>query len=310
MFALPQPSDPELVEGCPVVRLPDLEAEVTSFLKALFEPEWVHILCTCVRHSHFDVSRFFMPFPAPTDFDTIVGCLRLAHKYGVDYLRRRALVHLSSGYHTRLSQYDATYYDPDPDSSRSFHEICSWDLPDDNGTYNIATIQLAREVDAPWILPFAFYSLARSYILLGSGTFHGVDRNSIRVSINEEDQRLFAKGQLIQTTSCTADILRFLFYPSRIEGCTSAASCFSVRLAAMDDVQKKLRTHPSSPLEIWGHDWLSVRTVCRVCLQTLKNTHLRARRAFWDKLPEIYGLPQWEELETQRDNAIGTKIFN
>src|SRR6266852_4823619 len=38
MLAYPQPADSELIDGYPVVRLPDAEVEVTPFLEALFDP--------------------------------------------------------------------------------------------------------------------------------------------------------------------------------------------------------------------------------------------------------------------------------
>jgi hypothetical protein len=37
MLSFPQPSDSELVEGCPLVRLHDSASEVTVFLKAIFD---------------------------------------------------------------------------------------------------------------------------------------------------------------------------------------------------------------------------------------------------------------------------------
>ena len=39
MLAFPQPPDSELFDGCPVVRLPDPEVEVTLFLRALYDPQ-------------------------------------------------------------------------------------------------------------------------------------------------------------------------------------------------------------------------------------------------------------------------------
>ncbi|KAJ7100470.1 hypothetical protein C8R44DRAFT_566597, partial [Mycena epipterygia] len=89
MLSFPQPPDSEIIDGCPRVRLPDSAMDVRVFLK-------------CSSHS----GRFFRPFPASTDFDVIVGYLRLGHKYGVDYLRRHALIHLSSGYPTTLAGAD------------------------------------------------------------------------------------------------------------------------------------------------------------------------------------------------------------
>src|ERR1700761_61904 len=57
---------------------------------------------------HGPGSRFFQVFPARTTFAHLFGCLRLGHKYGVDYLRRRALGHLSSMFRTTLSEWVAT----------------------------------------------------------------------------------------------------------------------------------------------------------------------------------------------------------
>jgi hypothetical protein len=41
MLSFPQPPDSELVEGCPLVQLHDSTAEVTVFLKAIFDSGWV-----------------------------------------------------------------------------------------------------------------------------------------------------------------------------------------------------------------------------------------------------------------------------
>ncbi|KAJ7110959.1 hypothetical protein C8R44DRAFT_799747 [Mycena epipterygia] len=71
MLQIPQPSTGEIVDGCPVVHLPDDPTDTTAFLRAIFD------------------SEFFEPYPAPTDFDTIHGVLKLSHKYFVDYLRKR-----------------------------------------------------------------------------------------------------------------------------------------------------------------------------------------------------------------------------
>ncbi|KAJ7132735.1 hypothetical protein C8R46DRAFT_818567, partial [Mycena filopes] len=88
MLALPTPKDAELMEGCPFVRLPDSAEDVTYFLKALI------------------YSEFFEPYPAKTIFPIIAGVLRMSHKYQVDVLRKRALVHLSSLYPTTLPGWD------------------------------------------------------------------------------------------------------------------------------------------------------------------------------------------------------------
>ncbi|KAJ7932800.1 hypothetical protein B0H13DRAFT_2307457 [Mycena leptocephala] len=288
MLSFPQPPDSELVEGCPLVRFPDSDREVTPFLKALFDPE------------------FFEPFPASTSFEIVSGCLRLSHKYGVDYLHRRALIHLSSGYRTKLVESDKFIYRWD---DLSAVEKRSWNWPTER-TFLIATIQLAREVDAPWILPSAFYNLAMSYRELGKAVFHRVVFNGLPASLSAQDQDSFVEGHNIQTTSTTVDILRFLFDPSEIEGCKSSKNCFSLRLQAMESRREDLRRYASAPLDAWEQDdWTLLKNLCRACLAVLKQTHEDARQAFWDELPEIYGLPEWEELERLRAAAIGN-IFS
>ncbi|KAJ7910694.1 hypothetical protein B0H13DRAFT_2272324 [Mycena leptocephala] len=259
--------------------------------------------------SQTQTGRFFEPFPASTSFEIVAGCLRLSHKYGVDYLHRRALTHLSSAYRTKLVESDKSFHDSD-DLSRPAAEMCSWDWPTEK-TYMIAIIQLAREVDALWILPSAFYELAFNYGTLGKAIFHGVVFNGVPARLSPQDQDSLVEGHNIQTASTTADILRFLFHPSGIKGCTSSQKCFSVRLQAMESLRGDLREYASAPLDVWAEvDWIFLENLCPACLAVLKQTHKDARQAFWDKLPEMYGLPEWEELERLRAAAIGTSIFS
>jgi hypothetical protein len=212
---------------------------------------------------------------------------------------------LSSAYRTKLVEWDKLVYGGG-DWSRLAAEMCSWDWPTEKSN-PIAAIQLAREVDALWILPTAFYWLAFNYRELGKAVFHGVVCNGVPASLSAQDQDSFAKGHYIQTASTVADILRFLFDPSEIDGCTSSSLCSLVRLQAMENHRVGCA---SAPLHVWRpRDWALLQDLCDVCLSALKQTHKNARQAFWDKLPEIYGLPEWEELERLRAAAIGN-IFS
>ncbi|KAF7353921.1 BTB domain-containing protein [Mycena venus] len=293
MFSFPQPPGSHLVEGCPLVNLPDSEVEVTSFLRAIFD------------------SSFFMSFPAPTQFDIVVGVLRLSHKYGVDYLRRRALVHLSSAYQTTLSECDdSSYYGDESDPSCPASLIRSWEWPDDPAYY-LVSVHLAREVDAPWILPYAFYCLASAYPRkLGVAVYHGAVYNGVSITLSMQDQQTLVLGHTKQNASSAVDILRFLSYPPKLKGCASPEKCFSERLQAMENNRENLRLSCGHPLGLWDDDeWEWLENLCPACLAALKKTHENARQAFWDELPEIYALPSWEELENLKVAAIGTNLF-
>ncbi|KAJ7625757.1 hypothetical protein FB45DRAFT_1060389 [Roridomyces roridus] len=79
-------------------------------------------------------SNFYMPPPAIPQFSDTIGILRLSNKYQVLYLRCRTLQHLGNR---------GRGWDPND----LFH--C------------IATIQVATEVKALWLLPYAYYDLCK-----------------------------------------------------------------------------------------------------------------------------------------------------
>ncbi|KAJ7604130.1 hypothetical protein FB45DRAFT_1013709 [Roridomyces roridus] len=247
MLSFPQPPDAgsESAEGCPLVRLHDSSAEVAVFLKAIFDS-------------------------ALTEFETVVGVLRLSHKYNVEYLRRRALIHLSSAFSTTLSRWDkilARAHSDEPLARALSMELNSWAMPR-VGTLFAVLMPLVREVGAVWILPHLFYYLSSQFRNLSDEIF------KIWTNIG-------------------------------IDG--SPKECAQARLWAIDHTVEMTRTFPSVPLEVWREaDWhLLEERVCWNCLIALREKHRAARQAFWDKLPGTYGLPPWEELEKMKVEAIG-----
>ncbi|KAJ7490871.1 hypothetical protein FB451DRAFT_1124430 [Mycena latifolia] len=304
MLSFPQPPDSELVDGCPIVRLTDAEAEITDFLKAIFVPE------------------YFPAFPAPTKFHIVVGCLRLSHKYEVDYLRRRALIHLSSRYRTTLSEWDARAYAVNLDFS-SAQRVMSWLAPPGD-SFNICVVQLAREVDALWVLPVAFYDLSSAFntpenlftpgfsmVKLRGEVLRGAVYNGVPTSLSAQDQDSFFQGHATHTRAATKDIVAFLCDPLEIDGCKNPAQwCSGIRLRALQDHWHSLHTFSHLPLTVWDEDgWYSLDDICPACFTVLKRTHAEARQAFWDGLPEMYGLPPWEELEKMKVAAIGNVVL-
>ncbi|KAJ6548094.1 hypothetical protein DFH09DRAFT_989136 [Mycena vulgaris] len=287
MLSFPQPPDSELVEGLPLVNLPDAETEVIEFLKAIFIPE------------------YFAAFPALTKFEIIVGCLRLSHKYEVDYLRRRALIHLSSVYRTTLVKWDSSGYTKEP-TNRPPSEIDSWPLPNDP-TCHIRVIPLAREVGALWTLPIAFYGLSGCFVhSIGTEAFDGTVYNKIWTALSIQDQQCWIAGRDMQTRTTFPDIMQFLWYPLDIEGCTSPTECLRERLGILEGNRGMIQSNSCIPLGAWdADDWGVLSDVCPACLVVLKRKHAEARRAFWDKLPSMYALPPWEELEKMKLAAIG-----
>ncbi|KAJ7494486.1 hypothetical protein B0H11DRAFT_1654592, partial [Mycena galericulata] len=160
VFSLPQPEDAERINGCPVVRIHDSGEDAAHFFKAIFDPE------------------SFLPSPLPTTLDKVAAILRLSTKYEVEYLRKRAMIHLSSGYATSLN-------DREKIKSLATFPI----LPRDA----IVVINLAREVDCPWILPTAFYDYCKH--VGPQEIFSGMQKDGVLLSLSEDDKKICLGGR-------------------------------------------------------------------------------------------------------------------
>ncbi|KAJ7027339.1 hypothetical protein C8F04DRAFT_1122624 [Mycena alexandri] len=272
MLRIPQPVNGETFEGCPVVCLPDDPIDTTAFLRAIFD------------------SEFFEPYPAETDFETIHGVLKLSNKYLVDYLRRRALLHLSSRYPTTLDGWLA----PAP---------TSWSI---DSTLLIPAINLAREVSALWVLPALFYSLCMSTPHHFRSIARGVPfRGDKLTTLSQSDLELFLEGSHAQR-ECASAMLQFLWFPEHLQGCTTYAGCYGARCAERKYREGLLYELGYRPLELWGEaEWRQLPpTICPTCVKRMKSNHLKALKGFWEDLPVKYSLPCWEDLEQMKDGSL------
>jgi len=268
IFTFPQPpsSDMETMEGVPVVTVHDDPAEMEIFLKAIFD------------------SEFFMPPPAENKFDDVLGILRLAHKYDVPYLRRRALEHLGPIYPTRLSKYDCR---PNADALS------------ENFLRAIATIATAREVDAPWLLPVAYYDICKCEL-------SSVIKNRHWLNLEEEERNTCLVGYAAQVQQFPK-IFNFLFLSRGADDdCEDWARCNKSRLETGFIINPRLSPAMNVPLYInldpvWAA--LSLNT-CGSCVTESKRLHAAAREDCWGQLPKTFGLPGWNELEEMRRLAL------
>jgi hypothetical protein len=62
------------------------------------------------------------------------------------------------------------------------------------------------------------------------------------------------------------------------------------------------------PLDLWTEDsvWGTMRVfgLCNRCVAEIKSLHAAARQELWDRLPQMFGLPRWEELEKLKREAL------
>ncbi|KAJ6582236.1 hypothetical protein B0H19DRAFT_1019240 [Mycena capillaripes] len=266
MFSLPQlPSSVmETMDGVPVVTLYDDPAEMEVFLKAIFD------------------SAFFMPPPARSKFEDTLGILRLAHKYDVPYLRRRALEHLGTIYPSQLSDYRMGNLSL---SLKDFH-------------HRIATIERATEVDALWLLPTAYYDICRRE--LGA-----IIEDPHWLTLGEKERKTCLLGYQALIRQYPK-MLNFLSVSKdEDDDCTDWTECNKFRLG-LTGLNKDLSAFMSCPLDIWSEVlWTRMdQIICSNCMTEAKALHAAARQNCWDELPKMFGLPGWEDLEEMRQAAL------
>ncbi|KAJ7085117.1 hypothetical protein B0H15DRAFT_783343 [Mycena belliarum] len=269
MLALPTPKDAETMLGRPFVQLPDSAEDVTAFLKALLDHE------------------FFQAYPAPTTFDVVASVLRMSHKYEVDTLRKRALVHLSSPHPTTLREWDKLR----PAASEWLESPAAY----------LDIVPLARQTSAYWLLPTAFYRICR----------HSYEKDIITGhELTPAEKVTCVVGIRCLETSCATDVLDFLSNPLDIPGCRSdEGECKDSRaiLRRSTEVWRRYapgKDAPRLPLEVWtASDWENL-TVCEPCLRTMKAAHETAKKELWNQLPALFELPDWATLEQMKAEAL------
>ncbi|KAJ7731793.1 hypothetical protein DFH07DRAFT_968610 [Mycena maculata] len=271
MVAFPQPSaDTELIDGSPVVSLHNSAADVEFLLRAIFD------------------SSYFMPPPECVRLDVVLGILRLSHKYDIEYLRRRALSHLSPGYYfTSVEQYRA----------RTMANIL---YNSDNRTLDhLSLIEAATEVGALWLLPIAYYCAS----VTGSDTLGGM------IESGNSGRSVHKCGTTLPDLILgNVSVSRFLSMPSTGE-CQHEEACNQFRFLVLSNVFFEQINLGSLvfPLEFWDEAmWRVMGTkMCSPCHNASRASHTAALEAFWDRLPTMYGLPPWTELETMRSVTMG-----
>ncbi|KAJ7648585.1 hypothetical protein DFH06DRAFT_1135415 [Mycena polygramma] len=261
----------ETMDGFPVVTLHDSPDEVEFLLKAIFD------------------SSFFMPPPAKIQHMHILGILRLSHKYDVPYLRRRALEHLGTVFPIDLAKYDIRAGHHNTSSALAF-------------CHRIRTLAIATEVDALWLLPvvLVYHDLCKySMEVLVPGKYWS--------GVGEKEQERCRIGHSAQMRHLPK-ILCFLFVSKEEEDgdCDDWSQCNMARLQTLQ--YPPLWSAISWPLEAWRErDWDRLEAY-GLCMTEARNLHDQSRQHFWDQLPPMFGLPEWEELKASKELALSNSI--
>ncbi|KAF7297451.1 Glutamine amidotransferase type-1 domain-containing protein [Mycena indigotica] len=253
-------AEEETVDGCPVVRVYDAAVDLMHFLKALH-----HV-------------GYYNP-PETTSFTLIAAVLRLSTKYNVDFLRRRALAHISSLYPTTLQD---------------------WEQRRDNAieVFNarpFAVFQLAKETGHEALLPACMYLCADTVdindILDGLKSIDGK-----HIELDWLDKRACIRGRQNLLLALRAEVFGFLTGTLKIPNCTNTARCDSAKLRWLQSLEASLGNGCPGIFSI-KFPWSSFRkAICEVCYTASYQDSMHHRQTIWDNLPSYFDMPPWEEL--------------
>ncbi|KAJ7608847.1 hypothetical protein DFH06DRAFT_1247868 [Mycena polygramma] len=269
LFDFPQPATDEddVMEGRPLVRLHDSAADVEAFLRAIFD------------------SSFFMPPPATASFHEALGILRLAHKYDVAYLYKRACLHLEAIYPLDLSSV--------PHQAREIHSRYP-DYLSGNVALDFKAITIFHEVGASWLLPYAHYRIGTckfdEYLATGEAW------TQLPIDIQHTCIRLYALH--VRGTA-------------RINGCLVDPS--DCRITLCRNIKHEIvvgrlvhRQLNHDPLREWReHQWALLKgEMCDDCLIAARASHDLELAKLWDELPSNCGMAGWDMLREARKAAF------
>ncbi|KAL1759050.1 hypothetical protein FB107DRAFT_205683 [Schizophyllum commune] len=270
MFSLPQtPESFEMMDGVPVVVLPDPPNEAVCWLKAMLLPD------------------FFQPYPHVVESEHLLTVLRLSHKYDVPYLRRRALEHL------------AAYFLVDVDAVQAEYKSGPYAMHLQKPIYHFLALahNVADEIGALWLIPCAVYKL-HEHICQMPELLDFLpdipDSSALQIA-----KRLYKLLNLVPVHFPDGPLLRGRDHCQCMQvqdpGIVSAAA-------------EGLRTQPlyyydslgyrqgGADLLRPGHEYEQAAHPCVLCSTLMRSKYSAACAAFWAALPSTLGLPDWPEL--------------
>ncbi|KAK0502241.1 hypothetical protein EDD18DRAFT_1139879 [Armillaria luteobubalina] len=274
----PRPGYLDEIEGCPVIFLHDKAEDLANLLVALYDgPNFGD-------NGH-------------DDFQRVSGILRLSTKYIIDSLREKALAHLRIAWPSNLKGWDCR-----EDLARLY------EMQTTNGSHlypsPIAVINLAREVDAPSLLPPAFYDLCRYPFcqIFAPSSFH-----PSTLSLPDTQRLCLGKEiaqntitTLIQAMGTNQYIRSHKSKPSLV--CVSAAACrkdFSelVDLATQHYLFDRERgfCDPLYVAEELGQLKSAELSECKPCAQSLEAWAARERQKMWKMIPLWFRLQEFNQ---------------
>ncbi|KIK63020.1 hypothetical protein GYMLUDRAFT_163806 [Collybiopsis luxurians FD-317 M1] len=255
-------------EETPTVRLYDSTEALTAFLKAILDPE------------------FFEAPPSATELSIVGGILRLSGKYDTQFLRLRALRHIESTYPSSLDGWKSR------DAHRTIPPIVYTPF---------AVLPLIREFELCWALPAVLYCLCSHSV---PQIHDGVEWCERKITINADDRRrvLVGRAELVHLQNhLSLACLRQSPHPD----CTSPSDCAEQRRKWLNLISE---WDIADPLDCLNENMDGLKSdLCLACFTQSKCKFEEAQVEIWERLPQIFGLSSWTELNALKEEAMNVQ---
>ena len=222
----------------------------------------------------FHLASYFDSLSSDANLETVLnfiqGILRLSTKYIIRYLRQRCISLFLTKFPSTLDGYTFK-------AGASNREKYKSDSV-------MRAINLARQNNVLEVLPYAFYCIARLQ--------HKRIMKDRPMDISWKDKALCLVGrerlQWAQTSLSHVFLLNF----QRAPLCQSSLCAFARGPHSEWHVLDCMK----SPNPLHTYDNWDNLNVCSDCVAYCKMRHLKGREEVWDRLPDLFELPTWDEL--------------
>ena len=225
----------------------------------------------------------------PLPIEVVAAFLRLGTKYEMKALRAEAVKVLYSYCPADLTAFDNVLKMETFSRSSAPIKPVDWIFLD--------MANLARECNLLSLLPETFFQCCRLWHHIERGHTRADGTISTLTPVNERACFL-AYPKLLKLKEETT--YAWALSPPSSFRCRTPRRCTSVRNKLAAEI-----FHPTSvsgALIAWKDKW-SIKQ-CNDCIVVAKRLHNEGRQAFWEALPGIFGLPDWEKLRKERIASV------
>ncbi|KII91857.1 hypothetical protein PLICRDRAFT_173653 [Plicaturopsis crispa FD-325 SS-3] len=254
----------ELVEGCPVIHMPDQSQDWQHVLKALYDRGY------CANSNE------------PMSLDIASAFLRLGKKYKFIHIYKEALSRLHLTSPTTLAQWDAhsdgiIYTVPE-----------TLTLVMQKHTIIVSLINLARSTDTRSILPAAFYRYcATAFQETVLDGYH--KRDPSLASVSSRDRDICISGHTALLRAQIKHVYPWAELEKIMKPECNVGECNRIKIRLLTHcLQNCFALAQQSEL------WLD--PLCGLCRLKAKRCMAAGRQKIWDELPSFFDLPSWETL--------------